>query len=401
MTTLVRKFMAQCMLFSMLAQMFVTTLPAVGAGEEGSLPVLHGNAVSKKVDENQHFNFKEHNGNHYTGDYSYCGKEVPFSADLTSEDGKLILAGLVTLPEPIEPEPFTMTKGNDECGWILKIFDHEFEMRVPLIPFYGENCTITLPQGVYLDMIWVKPGTFMMGSPENELGRWNNEVQHEVTLTKGYWLGKYEVTQAQYVSIMGGENPSRCWGTDQKGPDLPVCNLLRHEVIAFCSTLTAIEKAAGRLPEGYEYNLPTEAQWEYACRAGTTGPYNIDGVDALELDMLAWYEWNSGKKLHPVGQKLPNAWGFYDMHGNASEWCKDYYGSEYYTNSPATDPTGPTDAKWADLPYWVVRGHWGINSHGRSAARRFEGYYSGTKNINMRYPKGSNVGFRLALVPVQ
>ena len=186
----------------------------------------------------------------------------------------------------------------------------------------GENCVIPLPQGVKLEMIWVKPGTFNMGSPEDELGRYKDEIRHEVTLTKGYWLGKYEVTQGQYEVIMG-KNPS-----GHKEDDLPVEKVNWFDAKEFCAKLTEIEKAAGRLPEGYSYTLPTEAQWEYACRAGTTTALN-SGKDLTyrdrcsNLNEVGWYDKNSDKKTHPVGQKQPNTWGFYDMHGNVWEWCLD------------------------------------------------------------------------------
>ena len=139
-----------------------------------------------------------------------------------------------------------------------------------LIP--GENATIPLSGTVSLDInwirVWVSGATFLMGSPEGELGRFIDEAQHQVTLTRGYWMGKYEVTQAQYEAIMG-KNPSYF-----KGADLPVEQVTWYDAMTFCAKLTEQERAAGRLPEGYEYTLPTESQWEYACRAGTVHALN-------------------------------------------------------------------------------------------------------------------------------
>ncbi|MBO4545317.1 MAG: formylglycine-generating enzyme family protein, partial [Verrucomicrobia bacterium] len=203
----------------------------------------------------------------------------------------------------------------------------------------GENITIPLSDTVNLDMIWINPGTFMMGSPEDELGRSSDETQHQVTLTKGYWLGKYEVTQSQYEAVMGS-NPSGF-----KGADRPVEKVSWDNAMRFCAKLNAQEKAAGRLPEGYEYTLPTEAQWEYACRADTTTALNngknlTNYRECSEIDEVGWYEWNSDKQTHSVGLKKPNAWGLYDMHGNVFEWCLDWYGD--YPSTAVANPTGPT-----------------------------------------------------------
>ena len=211
----------------------------------------------------------------------------------------------------------------------------------------SENTDFSIPLSgsVNLDMIWIEPGTFIMGSPENELGRQSNEIQHQVTLSKGYWLGKYEVTQAQYEAVMG-TNPS---SEEFIGADMPVNEVEWDDAKEFCQKLTEMVKAAGKLPEGYEYALPTEAQWEYACRAGTTTAFNngtnISSEEQLwwgqpcpNLDEVGWYCGDSDYTLHPVGQKKPNAWGLYDMHGNVFEWCSDWFGD--YPTSAVTDPVG-------------------------------------------------------------
>ena len=267
--------------------------------------------------------------------------------------------------------------------------------------FEGVNCEISLPQEVKLEMIWIKPGTFTMGSPEDELGRDDSEIQHQVTLTKGYWLGKYEVTQAQYKAVMGN-NPSAF-----KSADLPVELVSWENAMVFCMRLNAQEKAAGRLPSGYEYTLPTEAQWEYACRAGTTNSLNSGkSVTSAEkgekgvcdnLDEVGWYWMNGGMKnwnggndpaicTHPGGQKKPNNWGLYDMHGNVCEWCLDW-ASEYPSGS-VSDPKGPDTGKTR-----VARGGgWANEPHNCRSAFRFWN----TPDFQCIY-----LGFRVALAPVK
>ncbi len=255
----------------------------------------------------------------------------------------------------------------------------------------GENYTLPLSEKVSLDMIWIEPGTFMMGSPTDELGRSESydETQHEVTLTRGYWLGKYEITQEQYRVIMD-ENPSM-W----QGENLPVEMVSWNDAKKFCEKLTVIEKKAGRLMKGYEYTLPTEAQWEYACRAETVTAFNNGKNIPAEnqkivnpcpnLDLVAWYWFNSDYKTHSVGQKEPNAWGLYDMHGNVWEWCLDGYGD--YQTSPATDPVGPTNFQR------VTRGGSYFN-HAydcRSADRLY--HHPSKSGYNF-------LGFRVALAPI-
>jgi len=167
-----------------------------------------------------------------------------------------------------------------------------------------------------------------MGSPETEKGRTGDEVEHEVELTQGFWLGQYAVTQGEWEAVTGN-NPS-----EHKGERLPVENVSWEEAIGFCERLTEMAREAGAMGEGMAFRLPTEAEWEYACRGekGRGTAFN-DGSDCIKptgkdpaLDRLGWFDWNSGNKTHPVGGKAPNDWGLYDMHGHVWEWCLDQCG---------------------------------------------------------------------------
>ena len=238
----------------------------------------------------------------------------------------------------------------------------------------------TIP-GLSMEMLWCKPGTFTMGSPKSEKHRDDDETQHAVTLTEGFWLGKHEVTQAQWKSIMG-TNPS--WF---KGADLPVETVAWHDATSFCEKLTQRERKAGRLPAGMSYQLPTEAQWEYACRAGTsTRFYYGDDPGYTQLGKYAWYRDNS-LRTHPVGLKLPNAWGLHDMYGNVWEWCMDWYSSSYPGGS-VNDPKGATRARGR-----VFRGgSWSYNAVSCRSA------YRSRSNPTIRI---NSIGFRVVLAPVQ
>ncbi len=172
----------------------------------------------------------------------------------------------------------------------------------------------------------IPSGKFMMGSPKDEKDRLDNEgPQREVTISKAFYMGVYAVTQEQYERIMG-ENPSYF-----KGGQNPVETVSWDDAVEFCKKLSQKSSKA--------VSLPTEAQWEYACRAGSTTRFSY-GDDDDKLGDYAWYGKNSGSKTHPVGQKKPNAWGLYDMHGNAWQWCSDWY-ADTYANANKTDPTGP------------------------------------------------------------
>jgi formylglycine-generating enzyme required for sulfatase activity len=199
------------------------------------------------------------------------------------------------------------------------------------------------------DMIWIPSGTFTMGTstgdPDSEV---DEEPRREVTISSGFWMGKYPVTQAEYEAITG-INPSFFNGvrhmlapnTDYGyEPTRPVESVSWEDAVAYCVALTNQERAAGRIEENMRYRLPTEAEREYAARAGTNTRFSYgDDLDYSQLKDYAWFLDNSDFRTHPVGQKLPNPWGFYDMYGNVWEWCLDWYGP--YTSGPVTDPQGP------------------------------------------------------------
>ncbi len=237
-----------------------------------------------------------------------------------------------------------------------------------------------------MPMVWCPPGKFLMGSPATEKERGPNEPQREVTVSTGFWLGQCEVTQGQWKAIMG-DNPSRfpikrfvlwkllqwkfpIWRRDVfiRRCRLPVERVSWDDCQVFC------QKA------GCGFQLPTEAQWEYACRAGSTGPYAGTGV----LKEMAWYRENSRAKTRPGGQKKSNAWGLHDMHGNVCEWCQDGY-----EDCPAGAEADPACPAQGDLR--VVRdGSWGFNaSDCRAASRAGHG----------RDKSEMYIGFRLMFIP--
>ncbi len=185
-----------------------------------------------------------------------------------------------------------------------------------------------LGRGVKLEMVQIPAGEFMMGSPDP--GNLNAKPQHRVRITKPFYLGKYLVTQEQWDEVIGdGPNYSKC----------PVGNLSWDGCQKFLDKLNAMSN-----PGLGKFQLPTEAQWEYACRAGSTTRHYF-GQDGSELDEYAWFNGNSDGGVHPVGQKKPNAWGLYDMHGNVFEHCQDWYDEGYYAVSPTDDPTGPATGR--------------------------------------------------------
>ena len=282
---------------------------------------------------------------------------------------------------------------------------HARHQHTRLIAFYGKKSPIEkslspLPQGdtvensntekptpspssqafatpMGMEFAWIAPGTFTMGSPKDELGRDPDEVQNEVTLTRGFYMQTTEVTQAQWSALME-KNPSyykRC------GTNCPVNRVSWTDTMAFIDRLNTTD------PSGV-YRLPTEAEWEYACRAGTTEAFANGPLIELEcpydenMDKMGWHNSNSGTRLHEVAQKMKNDWGLYDMHGNVWEWCMDWQGD--YSELPRTDPMGALEGRLR-----VIRGgSWSSDDRDcRSANRLF------VKECDTN----AGVGFRLVL----
>ncbi len=195
----------------------------------------------------------------------------------------------------------------------------------------AKTLAVDLGGGVKMEMILIPAGEFLMGSPDSDQDALSWEKpQHRVRITKPFYLGKYQVTQEQWETVMGN-NPSFF-----KGPKNPVERVSWGDCQQFLGKLNAKSVAGGG-----KFQLPNEAQREYACRAGSKTRYCF-GDDESKLGEYAWYAANSGTKTHPVGEKKPNAWGLYDMHGDVWEWCQDWYEPRYYKESPVDDPTGAT-----------------------------------------------------------
>lgn len=260
--------------------------------------------------------------------------------------------------------------------------------------------------GVKLELVEIPAGAFTMGSPESEEGRDSDESRVRVRITEPLYLGKTEVTQAQWKSVMGN-NPSYF-----KGDNLPVEKVSWEEAMDFCRKLTEREHSAGRLPRGWKYTLPTEAQWEYACRAGTTTRFSFGNSDKELYRYGNFYDRSGDTKYDaafrekngwkippdtsqddgfvetaPVGRLRPNAWGLYDMHGNVWEWCLDYYNPRL---AGGENPSRTTPGSGEYGSRRVIRGGgWSLDARDCRPANR--GCYS------PGYRSG-DFGFRVALV---
>ena len=254
--------------------------------------------------------------------------------------------------------------------------------------------------------VWIPPGTFVMGSPSAEAERTAaTETQHTVRLTKGFYMSRYLVTQGDYVALLGYD-PS--YYSTIGDTNFPVETVSWNDATNYCGLLTAQERLAGRLPAGWAYKLPTEAQWEYACRAGTTTALNFGSAiyggmanfnSSYEYDStLGWIYpvvpvGNMGMPT-PVGSYPPNGFGLYDMHGNVAEWCQDWY--NVYPTGSVDDPTGPATAPFSkpqDNMRVARGGNWDApGANCRSACR---------DGSQQPAHEDSNYGFRVVIIPSQ
>ena len=270
----------------------------------------------------------------------------------------------------------------------------------PPTPGHGGGDSI-ITNSIGMKLVLIPDGEFLMGSDkaDDPDAADDEQPRHPVRITRPFYLAQTEVTQGQYQAVTGqspsyfklaqtevtqgkyravtGQSPSYFKGSD----DWPVEHVSWNDAVEFCEKLNELEK--GQLG-GARYRLPTEAEWEYACRARSTTRYSF-GDDAASLAEFAWYGGSSVSKTHPVGEKRPNAWNLYDMHGNVWEWCQDWYDKKYYARSPGADPPGALQAACR-----VRRGGgWGYDPQGARSAFR----YGGTPEY-----RDNGVGFRVARV---
>ena len=309
----------------------------------------------------------------------------PVAVALTPKSVAPVKASPIAKAEPIKSEPLkstTMPMVEPKISETLKSpTTSKVEPKkpepaksptIPQVAAPSKTRTFDLGNGVNLEMVLIPAGTFMMGSPDSEVGRNEKEIQHEVTISRDFYMGTTEVTQAQWIAIMGA-NPSVF-----KGGNLPVESVSWDDAVDFCKRLSDMPD---QQKNGRKYRLPTEAEWEYSCRAGSKTAYSFgDSVDSLSDH--EWYSFNSQKRASVVALKIPNSFGLYDIHGNNLEWCSDWYSA--YPKASMLDPSGPVSGG-----AHVIRGGcWDyVAVRCRSACRGW----------NTPSYRSNNVGFRLAL----
>jgi formylglycine-generating enzyme required for sulfatase activity/serine/threonine protein kinase len=300
------------------------------------------------------------------------GGNVPLHVEYEATDKAPSTADRKKSSSPVEQPGLEETKTDTKPSGLLNVTT---PTAVSPLPAVSVEPPKQITNSIGMKLVLIPAGEFMMGSSDDvkEAGI-DEKPRHRVRITRPFYLGATEVTQSQYRAVTG-QSPSHFTGSD----DLPVENISWKDAITFCDKLSEQEK--GQLGSA-RYRLPTEAEWEYACRGGSTTRYGF-GDDAARLGEFAWYEGNSGGKTHRVGETRPNAWNLYDMHGNVWEWCQDWYDKDYYGQSPDADPPGPLQATFR-----LCRGGcWDFYPQGCRAAYRLRRFQS---------LHGSYLGFRLA-----
>jgi formylglycine-generating enzyme required for sulfatase activity len=250
-------------------------------------------------------------------------------------------APVVSAPQPVVPQPMpSRDLPPDSPPPAIAPFDAAAAKTHQEAWAKHLGVEVETENSIGIKMVLIPPGEFLMGSPDSDSDAYSDEKpQHTVRITKPFYLGVTEVTQQQYERVMGA-NPSNF-----KGAQLPLEQVSWEDAVEFCRKLSELpaERSAGRV-----YRLPSEAEWEYACRAGSKTKWSFGDWES-SLGDYAWFSSNSDRKTHPVGTKKPNAWGLYDMHGNVWEWCSDWFG--YHASTTVSDPTGPATGS-----YRVIRG---------------------------------------------
>jgi formylglycine-generating enzyme required for sulfatase activity len=252
-------------------------------------------------------------------------------------------------------------------------------LRFGLVSADSPKPAPVLTNSVGMQLALIPAGKFVMGSPPSEAEREPEEVPHEVAITRPFYLGLHAVTQAQFQKVIG-KNPSFFSARNGGGPDHPVEQVGWTDAVKFCERLSSLpeERQAGRT-----YRLPTEAEWEYACRAGTTTAFHVgDSLSSTQANFNGKYPYGGApagpflRRTAKVGSYPPNAWGLHDMHGNVGQWCADWYDPDCYKHSPRDDPKGPAQGVVStgfktDFFHVVRGGCWLDEARGCRSARRF------------------------------
>ncbi len=309
-------------------------------------------------------------------EFPFNGDEFLIAVDLVAGDKTPKWLKLVRVSSH-KPKGIDLNAGNQlnlggsEDFLTLTEIENQFKRRLDELTLLAE----WKPKLELQNLIYVSPGKFFMGSQEGSAFRNQDEIYHEVTITNSFWMGKYEVTNERWNQVWEITDFN---SSEQK---LPVSQVSHGKAQAFCWKFTESEREAGNIPPGFIYRLPTEAEWEYACRAGTSSVFSF-GDEPASLSNFAWHKSESRGDRQPVGSKSPNEWGFHDMHGNLYEWCFDWYGE--YRSFSVVNPLGALSGKGRVL---------------RGGSYTSEGFQC---RSSFRYPltpitRAFNIGFRLVL----